>query len=208
MITSFIKKYILPKEIDFISAMSEHALIIKKMTDNLYKCFIQNNSNACSLILEQQKEAVKIRDKNMKDLLNVFITPIDKESIYRVTTQLDWIAISIKHFMLEAQAYGIYKLDSDFAQLIKLLQLQTQLLTAGFKTVKKEPQSTAKNAQRVRDVYDELVSLYINNMAKLANLEESTKTFSKRELLAQIKDTSKRMRVTANYLEDIIMKMS
>ena len=208
MITSFIKKYILPKEIDFISAMSEHALIIKKMTDNLYKCFIQNSSNACSLILEQQKEAVKIRDKNMKDLLNVFITPIDKESIYRVTTQLDWIAISIKHFMLEAQAYGIYKLDSDFAQLIKLLQLQTQLLTAGFKTVKKEPQSTAKNAQRVRDVYDELVSLYINNMAKLANLEESTKTFSKRELLAQIKDTSKRMRVTANYLEDIIMKMS
>ena len=208
MITSFIKKYILPKEIDFISAMSEHALIIKKMTDNLYKCFIQNSSNACSLILEQQKEAVKIRDKNMKDLLNVFITPIDKESIYRVTTQLDWIAISIKHFMLEAQAYGIYKLDADFAQLIKLLQLQIQLLEAGFKTVKKEPQSTAKNAQRVRDVYDELVSLYINNMAKLANSENSIKTFSKRELLAQIKDTSKRMRVTANYLEDIIMKMS
>ena len=208
MITSFIKKYILPKEIDFITAMSEHALIIKKMTDNLYKCFIQNSSNACSLILEQQKEAVKIRDKNMKDLLNVFITPIDKESIYRVTTQLDWIAISIKHFMLEAQAYGIYKLDADFAQLIKLLQLQIQLLEAGFKTVKKEPQSTAKNAQRVRDVYDELVSLYINNMAKLANSENSIKTFSKRELLAQIKDTSKRMRVTANYLEDIIMKMS
>ena len=208
MITSFIKKYILPKEIDFISAMSEHALIIKKMTDNLYKCFIQNSSNACSLILQQQKEAVAIRDKNMKDLLNVFITPIDKESIYRVTTQLDWIAISIKHFMLEAQAYGIYKLDRDFAQLIKLLQLQIQLLSAGFETVKKEPQSTAKNAQRVRDVYDELVSLYINNMAKLANSENSTKTFSKRELLAQIKDTSKRMRVTANYLEDIIMKMS
>ncbi len=208
MITSFIKKYILPKKIDFISAMSEHALIIKKMTDNLYKCFIQNNSNACSLILEQQKEAVEIRDKNMKDLLNVFITPIDKESIYRVTTQLDWIAISIKHFMLEAQAYGIYKLDSDFAQLIKLLQLQIQLLTAGFKTVKKEPQSTAKNAQRVRDVYDELVSIYINNMAKLANSKNSNTTFSKRELLAQIKDTSQRMRITANYLEDIIMKMS
>ena len=208
MITSFIKKYILPEEIDFINAMNEHASIIRKMIDNLYKCFIENSSNACSLILEQQKEAVEIRDKNMKDLLNVFITPIDKESIYRVTTQLDWIAISIKHFMLEAQAYGIYKLDSDFTQLIKLLQLQIQLLNAGFETVKKEPQSTAKNAQRVRDVYDELVSLYINNMAKLANSENSTKTFPKRELLAQIKDTSKRMRVTANYLEDIIMKMS
>ena len=51
MITSFIKKYISPEEIDFINAMNEHTLIIKKMTDNLYKCFIQNSSNACSLIL-------------------------------------------------------------------------------------------------------------------------------------------------------------
>ena len=45
-------------------------------------------------------------------------------------------------------------------------------------------------------------------MAKLANSKNSNTTFSKRELLAQIKDTSQRMRITANYLEDIIMKMS
>jgi len=208
MIQSFIKKYILPKEVDFLSAMHKHSLIINKLTNNLYKCFIEGNSSACNLILEEQKEAVIIRDENMKNLLNTFITPIDKESIYRVTTQLDWIAISIKHFMLEAQAYGVFKLDNTFIELIKLLQLQAELLSAGFKTVKKEPTATAKNTQRVRDIYDQLVGLYINSMAALAKLEHNQKNFAKRELLAQIKDTSKRMRVTANYLEDIIMKMS
>ncbi len=208
MIPSFIKEYILPKEIDFLSAMQKHSLIIKKLTANLYKCFIEGNSSACGRILEEQKEAVAIRDENMKNLLNTFITPIDKESIYRVTTQLDWIAISIKHFMLEAQAYGVFQLESTFAELIKLLQLQAQLLYAGFKTVKSDPADTAKNAQRVRDLYDQLVALYINAMAALAKREHNREIFAKRELLAQIKDISKRMRVTANYLEDTIMKMS
>lgn len=208
MIKSFIKEYILPKEIDFLAAMNRHSLVVKKMTDNLYKCFIEENSNACVAILDEQKEAVNIRDENIKNLLNTFITPIDKESIYRVTTQLDWIAISIKHFMQEAQAYNIFKLDSTFAELIKLLQLQAQLLNAGFKTVKKEPVTTAKNTQRVRDIYDQLVTIYINSMANLAKLEHNQEIFAKRELLFQIKDISKRMRVTANYLEDIIMKMS
>jgi len=208
MISSFIKEYILPKEIDFLSAMHKHSLVIDKLVNNLYKCFIKGNSSACNLILEGQKEAVAIRDENMKNLLNTFITPIDKESIYRVTTQLDWIAISIKHFMLEAQAYGVFKLDNRFTELIKLLQLQAELLSAGFKTVKKEPNATAKNAQRVRDIYDQLVALYINTMASLAKQELNHENFAKRELLAQIKDISKRMRVTANYLEDIIMKMS
>ena len=208
MIPSFIKEYILPKEIDFLAAMQKHSLVIKKLTDNLYKCFIKNSSNACTLIIQEQKEAVLIRDENIKNLLNTFITPIDKESIYRVTAQLDWIAISIKHFMLEAQAYGVFKLDKSFEELIKLLQLQAELLNAGFKTVKKEPEDTAKNAQRVRDIYDQLVTLYINNMAALSKLEYNQESFAKRELLAQIKDISKRMRVTANYLEDSIMKMS
>jgi len=204
---SFIKEYILPKEIDFIKDMSLHAKLINKLTNNLYKYFIEGNSNASALILQEQKEAARVRDKNMKNLLQVFITPIDKESIYRITTQLDWIAISIKHFMQEAQAYKMYKLDNDFKELFKLLILQSQYLLAGIETVKKNPEKSALNAQKVRDIYDELVSLYINNMATLAQ-EGANFNFAKRELLAQVKDISKRMRISAIYLEDSIMKMS
>ena len=46
----------------------------------------------------------------MAELLNVFITPYDKESIYRMIVQLDWIALSVNHFRLEAEVYGIESL--------------------------------------------------------------------------------------------------
>ena len=208
MITSFIKKYILPKEVDFLSALNEHSMIIKQITDDLYRCFLKNNEESCEAILQDQHKAKEIRDSNMKDLLDTFITPFDRESIYRVITQLDWIAISVRHFVIEAKAYKVVQLDEEYASLIKQLQLQAELLTAGFKTVKSSAEKTADNAKRVRDAYDDLMDIYVAHMAQLAQCDDKHKVFVQRELLAQLKEISKRMRMCANSLEDIVMKMS
>ncbi len=81
MIVSLIKKYILPKEIDFLAALDEHAMIIKQITDDLQKCFIEANEKSCQAILQDQHQAQAIRDKNMKNLLNVFITP-HRQGVY------------------------------------------------------------------------------------------------------------------------------
>lgn len=208
MIKSLIKKYILPKEIDFISALQEHAMIIKYIVDDLQKCFIDANDESCQAILHDQHKAQKIRDKNMKNLLNVFITPIDRESIYRVITELDWIAISIRHFLIEAKSYQLDEKHEAYDALIKKIQLQSELLTAGFKTLKKNRKKTAQSAKRVRDTYDELMDVYIKEVSTLVKSKKLENIFIHKELLSQLKEISKRMRITANSLEDIIMKMT
>lgn len=208
MITSFIKKYILPKEVDFLLALNEHSMIIKDITDDLYKCFLESNTQSCQAILKDQHKAKEIRDENMKELLNTFITPFDRESIYRVITELDWIAISIRHFVIETQAYNINHLDEEYGSIIKQIQLQAELLTAGFKTVKNKPEKTAKTAHRVRDTYDKLMDLYVAKMKKISELDNVQEMFIHKEIAAQLKEISKRFRVTANSLEDIVMKMS
>jgi len=205
---SFIKKYILPKEVDFLAALNEHSMTIKKITDDLYRCFLEGDEASCKAILQDQHKAKEIREENMKNLLNTFITPFDRESIYRVIGELDWIAISIRHFVIEAKAYKIKKLDDNYAAIIKQIQLQAELLTAGFKTVKSSADKTADNAQRVRDTYDALMDIYIQRMAALALSDDLKDRFVQRELLAQLKEISKRMQMCANSLEDIVMKMS
>lgn len=208
MIISLIKKYILPKEIDFLSALDEHAMIIKHIVDDLQKCFIEANEKSCQAILQDQHNAQAIRDQNMKNLLNVFITPIDRESIYRVITELDWIAISIRHFLIEAKSYQIHKENEVYNALIKKIQLQAELLTAGFKTLKSNRKKTAQSAKRVRDSYDELMDIYVKEVSTLVESKDMEKIFIHKELLSQLKEISKRMRMTANSLEDIIMKMT
>ncbi|MDH4944099.1 hypothetical protein [Sulfurimonas sp. C5] len=205
---SIIKKYIMPKEVDFLSALNQHAMVITKITDDLHKCFIEASQESCEAILQDIHKSQEMREKNMNELLSSFITPLDRESIYRVITQLDWIAVSITHFVVEAKAYDIHLLDANYAVLIEKLQLQSKLLTAGFKTVKADAEKTAENAQRVRDTYNELVALYAQTMAQLVKENNLKEVLIHKELLSQLKEIGKRMQMCANSLEDIIMKMN
>ncbi len=206
--TSFLKKFILPKEIDFICAMHQHAEAIKKITDDLEKCMIEQKTNYCQNILDDTHQAAKIRDENMQNLLNTFITPIDRESIYRIITQLDWVSISIRHLIKKQQAFGVEALHGDYAPLIQELKLQAELLTAGFRTIKSNPVKTAESAKRVRESYDTLVAHYIRHLSNLFKEEEFKKILINKELLSQIKDISQHLRMSANSLEDVVMKMS
>ena len=202
---SLLKKYILPKEVDFLSALQSQSKNITTITQKLYECFIEKSS--CQDILKVQNEASIIRDKNMQELLNVFITQIDRESIYRVITQLDWIALSIKHLYLESRAY---KIDSlvQYKEILDILNKQANYLYSGFLTLQKDNNKTAKSAKKVRDDYDKLVEVYIKNMAKLTKSKDIEYIFMQKEILHQLKDISKRFRIAANSLEDIVMKMA
>ncbi len=208
MIHSLIKKYILPKEVDFIKGLHEHAGVIQTIIDDLLHCFTQKDSSRCEKIKHDQQQAKAIRDRNMSELLNAFITPIDRESIYRVITELDWIAISVRHFLLEAEAYGVDHLSHTYHPLIIKLSHAATVLEEGFANLKKEnAQAIATQAQEVRETYDALVTIYIQKMAQLADCNDTRKVFVDKEMLHQLKDIGKRMRMCANSLEDIVMKM-
>ena len=202
MFVSWIKKYILPKEVDFLGAMYEHAKVINKIADSLYHCTVKQS---CDDVEKHFKSSKEIYDNHMKELLNVFITPIDRESIYRVTTQLDWTALSIYHFYLEAKAYDI-AFDQSYREIIAKIKLQAELLTAGFKTVKTHPNKTDESAKKVRKLYEEISRIYIEKMVELSHSNDIKAMFEHKSLLHQLKDISRHLRMSANSLEDIIMK--
>jgi uncharacterized protein Yka (UPF0111/DUF47 family) len=207
--TSFIKKFILPKEVDFISALAEHSGVIDSIVNALYLCFVEGKEERCQDILANEHQAENIKEKNMSELLNTFITPIDRESIYRVITQLDWIAVSIRHFVLEAKAYKIKTLDDGYRDIIGCIQQQSKSLNLGFQHLK-DPDAfvVVKNTQDVRDGYESLIEIHIGKMAALADSNNVREMFIQKELLSQLKEISKRMQVCANSLEDIVVKMS
>ncbi len=208
MIHSLLKQYILPKEVDFIGGLREHAHIVEKIIADLLQCFSKKKTKYCKSILKDEHQAQHIRDKNMHELLNAFITPIDRESIYRVITQLDWIAVSVRHFLLEADAYGVDHLHKDYHPLITKLLHAATLLSEGFDGLKKENSAViVSKCQEVRDTYDALVAIYIQEMAVLSKCKNPHKVFVEKELLHQLKEIGKRLQMCANSLEDIVMKM-
>jgi len=207
--TSFIKKFILPKEVDFYTALVEHATLVDDIIHSLYSCFIEGKEEHCQKILTSEHQVQTIKEKYISELLNTFITPIDRESIYRVITQLDWIAMSIRHFALEAKGYHICMLDNGYIDIITCLQRQSKDLRLGFQNLKeKNHVVVAQHTQMVRNEYETLIESHIKKMAELAESKDTKEMFIEKELLLQLKEISKRMHVCANSLEDIVMKMS
>jgi len=209
MIQSLLKKYILPKEVDFISTLGEHSRLINNMINELYLCFIQDDETSCKAIVDDEFQAQAIREKNMSALLNTFITPIDRESIYRVISQLDWIAVSVRHFVLEAKAYEIVHLEDGYSEILGCMKEQSYALDLGFINLQnKKPLEVARNAQGVRDGYEKLVEVHIQKMAALSKSNNLKDMFVEKELLSQLKEIGKRLQICANSLEDIVIKMS
>jgi uncharacterized protein Yka (UPF0111/DUF47 family) len=204
---SFIKKYILPKEIDFFDAMKNHSDAIREIVFDLQRCFIYEDKDACQKILNDESNSKEIKRENMKNLLNTFITPIDRESIYRVTMELDWIAISVRHLILEVNSYKIENLK-EYNLLFHSLVDMAKRLNSGFLELKNEnAKDVGLICEDVRELYDKAIGEYILYMSELSKDRDIKKIFTHKEILFQIRDIAKRFHLCANSLEDIVAKV-
>ena len=206
-IKSLFKKYIIPHDINFVEMLQEQSQSTHKMIEDLYECFIHDKEKDCSSITQDEHKTHQIKKRNMQELLNAFITPIDRESIYRAVTQLDWIVVSVKHFVLETKAYGIHNLN-EYKNIFHLIYEASKKLQNGFEALnEKNNAKVSRTSDKVRNLTDEISEEYIQEMVKLSSCEDFKKVFIHKEILKQLKEIGRRLHISANTLQDIVVKM-
>ena len=200
----FIKKFILPKEVDLAAALQAQTSATRKIVHHLYHAYILHEEDAFLAIREDTSETKEIKDKNMKELLDVFIAPYDKESIFRIITQLDWIALSVRHFVVEVDAYQNRQALDAYSNIFELLKEMASLLEEGFNQLSKKE---LPNITLIHDKYDLLVEYRAQHVAQLLQQDDFKHIIIHKDILAQLKEIAKRMHVTANTLEDMAIKV-
>ncbi len=204
----FINRFILPKTVDFDQALQAQAGIMFTTLEDLYQASKNDDLSALSRISLHAEKARTMKSNNMKQLLDVFITPYDKESIYRLITQLDWITLSIKHFSLETTAYHIDSIQQ-FEPVIKQLVDMAKLLKQGINQLgAKNPKAIAPKSALINDHYDDVVTHCAELVAQLLQQKDCKQIISHRDLLAQLKDIAMRIFVSAYTLEDMAIKIT
>ncbi len=202
-----LKKYILPEEIDFFKELQEQSEATRKATHDLYRCFASGDQQACAAILNNENQATVLKNRNMGDLSRAFITPVDREAIFRVITHLDWVLISIKHLVMESTAYGITDLK-EYKKIMRQLRDCADLLAQGFAALHhNEMEVICNKAEEARTMAHLVTETYVQAMSLVAEGNDIHLMFKHKELLSQIKSIAKRFHVTANTLQDISMKL-
>ncbi len=203
----FIRNFLLPKEVDFDAAMLEQAREARKVVELLYRLCMEGEEQTLDAIVEGAQRARKLKDRNMKELLDVFITPYDKESIYRMITQLDWIALSVKHFQIEVRVYRAPALMGH-EPIVSLLREMARTLEDGLAQLGKTPLAhMGEEIDRIRDLYDEVVAQCARAAAALDPKLECKQLLHQRDMLMQLKEIARRIHVAANTLEDMAIKV-
>ncbi len=202
-----IHKYLLPKEIDFNLALKKQADASRDSVLDLANYCMKNDRKALKAIIDDEHNSRALKSKNMNELLNVFITPYDKESIYRMIIQLDWIALSVKHLAIEIIAFQIKCPDYYKGIFTILIEMVEALVKAFTYLPQKQLGKILLNIESIHDNYDETTRKCA--LATVRHLEEDdVKVFlAHKEILNQLKEVSKRIHVSANTLEDMAMKI-
>lgn len=205
---TLLKKYILPEEIDFFLELRQQAEATRNALNDLYQCFAEGKEESCQAILNNEHLAGTLKERNMNDLGRAFITPVDREAIFRAITHLDWIVISVKHLVMETQAYGLTDLRQYEHILFQLLGC-ADYLYQGFSALEaKDMEQTSVKAEATRALAHQLTETYVQAMAEVAREDDIHLMFKQKEILSQVKSIAKRFHVAANTLQDITMKLS
>ena len=203
----FISKFILPKEADFIAGLREQSQSTTEIVHALGQAYNDLNSAALAEIRFSCNKGLELKDKNMHELLDVFITPYDKESIYRIITQLDWVILSVKHLVTEIEVYEIKSLQ-EYQDIFVILSKMTDLLDSGIQDLaRQELRTIDADTDKIHQLYDEVVELCAREKFKLLNNDDFKYIMMQKDLLMQLKEIAKRIRVTANSLEDMALKV-
>lgn len=202
----FIEKFILPKEVDFVAALKGQLDVTCGIVRHLCDAGLHRQAGALVVIGQEARRARELKNKNMQELLDVFITPYDKEAIYRLIVQLDWVVLSVRHFVIEREVYGI-EARRDHRTIFHALNEMATLLEEGFKHLAaREMAALATTTDLVHDKYDQVVEYCARAVALLFQSDNCKTILMHKDLIAQLKEIAKRMHISATTLEDMAIK--
>lgn len=204
---NFVQKYLLPKEIDFNSALKKQAEASQHTVQDLVHYCLEHDLNILKALIDDEHNSRVLKHKNMHELLDVFITPYDKESIYRMVNQLDWIALSIKHLAIDLLAYKVNCPDSYQPIFTTLNDMAKNLVQAIVVLPQKDLAKILQYIEKINDNYDETTRQCALASVRHLNKDEVKVYLAHKEILNQFKEVAKRLHVAANTLEDMAMKI-
>lgn len=208
----FIHRFLLPKEIDFVAALLAQATNASDMIRQLQQESVEGKGQALHRITDMAKQASQLRRNNMHQLLDVFITPYDKESIYRMIVALDWVALSIKHFQLETKVYGIESLQEYRAIVDTISNMADELAHAIQQLGANSPLDLNRSIDQLREQYDTVVNDCARATARLMNETKAAdgclRLQRHQTLFTQLKEIARRIHISGDSLEDMALKIA
>ncbi|MDP2797706.1 MAG: DUF47 family protein [Methanoregula sp.] len=158
--------------------------------------------------LERFENEVDHMRHEMEDkLIRSFSTPFDRQDIYSISRQMDYILNFAKETAKEMYAFGV-KPDTPIRQMVKNLLDGTMCISRGIKKLNSNKDAVEEEIRHARDMYNQMEDLYIASMADLFRTDDAMNALRTREIYHHLRDAGRAMRDTLDTLHNAIIDLA
>jgi hypothetical protein len=198
---------IFPREYDFEGMLAEQSdrttAGVQAFIDWLKTPPLTNPSGLEQIEIEVDHMRHDLEDK----LINSFSTPFDRQDIYSISRQMDYILNYSKETAKEMYAFSVEP-DHHIHGMARLLLLGTECIGRGIKALNTDKASVEEEIRHARDAYNDLEELYISGMAELLKTNDAMNAIRIREIYHHLRDAGRAMRDTLDILHNTVIDLA
>ena len=198
---------LIPEVPDFATLLHRQSAHVRKTIDDLVE-YVQNpDASLRDQLKRDEEEAERLRDENMRRLNSAFSTPFDREDIYRAIEELDWIVVHTRRTAREMEILRVTP-DNFIREICLEIQTGVRALVTSISQLGSDTQAAYRQAEAARRVDRRARHLYEAALGELFQGDDVVDMLKRREIYHHLADGAKRIRKTAEVLQDIVVKIA
>jgi uncharacterized protein Yka (UPF0111/DUF47 family) len=201
---SLVRNFV-PEVPDFATLLGRQSAHVRKTIDDLVEYVRRPEASLRDRLHRDEEEAERLRDENMGRLNSAFSTPFDREDIYRAIEELDWIVVHTRRTAREMEILGVSP-DNFIREICLEIQTGVTALQTGFAQLGSDTKAAYRQAEAARGIDRRARNLYEEALGELFKGDNVVEMLKRREIYHHLADGAKRVRKTAEVLQDIVVK--
>ena len=198
---------IFPREYDFESMLAHQS----DMTVSGVKTFVvwlETHPLSNPHELQRLETEVDIMRHDLEEkLIKSFSTPFDRQDIFSISRQMDYILNFSNETVKEMYAFGVQP-DPSILAMARYLLSGTECISRGIRNITSDKAAVEAEIRHARDAYHRIEEVYIAGMAELLKTNDAMNALRTREIYHHLRDAGRAMRDTLDILHNAVIDLA
>lgn len=154
-----------------------------------------------------EQEADDMRHDMERFLLEAFSTPFDRQDIYSISRQMDYILNFCLSTAIEMRAFAVHPDEAILSMAVSLEQ-GIEKIKEAIGIMAKDPAKADAMIREMRRSEREVEVLYVASLTAVFESETPLEAMKKREVYHHLKDAGRNLSITIDILHRIIVELA
>jgi len=207
----WLKRFLKPRQSNFIELLIQQGEYTIAIVEALQAYFKKQSAKKSSIARQIEKDADEVRRILVHELLNTFVTPIDREDLFALSRSLDNFVDYIYTTIEELEIFEM-QASEDVSEIASLLLEMAIELHLAMQRLLDHPGVATEHARRVKSLENQIEDAYRRRLAELFSGPEDVhhvmEMLKAREVLRHLSNAADQGDMAADIIMDVVVKWS